>query len=123
MRRNSTALAPKNLPPRARPGAGAIWSPWRALPRANTGALRRAWRKRGRCSRCRYGWKDFVSRCTGATSFKLVPPPSLQLHLDFLLHAWAEMILHDHARAGIPVQQRIIIARRADFFGLFKARH
>jgi len=48
---------------------------------------------------------------------------SLQRRLDVLLFARGELILCDHAGAGIPAKNGIIISRRANGFGFLEPMH
>src|SRR5688572_21995363 len=51
------------------------------------------------------------------------PTPLFQRRFVALLRARFEMITHDQARAGIPTQQRVVVACRADFLCSFIRFH
>jgi hypothetical protein len=49
--------------------------------------------------------------------------PLFERQLDSLVFARGKMILVDHARAGVPTQQGIVISRGANCFRLFEPIH
>src|SRR5450432_2374090 len=47
----------------------------------------------------------------------------LERRFDFFLVARDQLVLCDHARAGVPTEQRIVVSRRANRFRFLKLPH